>query len=251
MDERKTFTGPIENPAASQLRAVAYARVSTLLNQDPEQQLILIRQFASARGFALTNEYVDKGISGVRERRPALDALIADAKRGRFKILVVTALDRVGRSTKHLLNLLDELNHFGVRLVSLRENLDFTTPTGQLILTVLAAVSSLEREIIRDRIRNSLAAKKLAAQQSGSGWRSGRPSVMTEEIREQIFSLRAQGLSIRSIERTLDKRVSRATIGATLNSSQSHCPENPPKSKSQHELKSTTYKPSKEGNDAS
>lgn len=237
MNESESVT----NDQSPRVRAAAYARVSTLLGQDPEQQLILIRQLALARSLEITREYVDKGISGVRERRPALDELVADARKGKFKILIVAALDRVGRSTKHLLNLLDELNHYGVRLVSLRENLDFSTPTGHMVLTVLAAVSSLEREIIRDRIRNSLAAKKLAAQQSGSGWRSGRPSIVTPALRDQVLNLRSEGLSIRAIERALNRKISRATIGLLLRENQTIRQENLKKTPEQPQAISTTY----------
>lgn len=197
-------------------KAVAYARVSTLLGQDPANQLLPIRQFVDAREMQLVEEYVDRGISGAKEKRPSLDRMIADARRGRFKIIVVAALDRLSRSTRHFLNLVSELDSYGVRLVSLRENLDYTTPTGQMVLTILAAVATLERQIIAERIKNALAARKIAAQQNGSGWKCGRPTVITEAVRDEVIALRRDGLSIRNIERRLGRKVSRTTITRLL-----------------------------------
>lgn len=198
------------------VRAVAYARVSTLLGQDANLQLVNIRQFAEARGFELVDSYIDQGISGIRERRPSLDRMIADARRGRFKVLIVAALDRIGRNTKHLLTLIDELAGYGVRLVSLRESIDLTTPQGQLVLTILSAVSQLEREITRERIRSALQAKKLAAQQAGSSWRCGRPPVLDEELTDQVLLLHSKGYSVRAIEQALDRKVGRSTISRCL-----------------------------------
>ena len=112
------------------VKAAAYCRVSLYLEQSPEGQLVNIRQFAQVRGFDLVDEYVDHGVSGVRERRPGLDRLVADARRGRFKVLIVTGIDRIGRNTRHLLNLIHELSGYGVSLVSLRENIDMGVSLG-------------------------------------------------------------------------------------------------------------------------
>jgi putative DNA-invertase from lambdoid prophage Rac len=180
------------------VKAVAYARCSLMLKQDPNLQLINIREFAKARGFDLAQEYVDQ-IHGDRERRPGLDKLIADAKMGKFKVLICTGIDRMFRSTTHMLVLLDELHHYGVSLISIREQLDFSTPAGQMTLTVLAACATLEKQLISERIKTSLAAKKFAAQESGSGWRCGRPSVTGSEVTKRVIELREQGLSVRQI----------------------------------------------------
>jgi DNA invertase Pin-like site-specific DNA recombinase len=176
-----------------------YARVSTLLNQDPENQLIHLRSFAKARGFEVVAELVDKGISGAKERRPALDELRQSALKGEFQLIGVAALDRLGRNTKHLLILIDELKHCSVSIISLREGIDFSSPIGQATLTIISAISQLERNLISERIKNALAAKKMAAEQSGSGWRCGRETVVTEELIKQVKELRGQGVSIRKI----------------------------------------------------
>lgn len=188
---------------SSGLRAVAYARVSTLLGQDPELQLVALRQFAQARGFVIVKEIVDKGISGAKERRPGLDELVRDAQRGRYKVILVSALDRLARDTRHLLNLIHELSAYRVAVISIRENIDFTTPIGQASLAILGAIATLEREITRDRIRNALAAKRITAEQTGSGWRCGRPTLLSPALERRVKVLRDEGKSLRAIERQL------------------------------------------------
>ena len=125
-------------------RAAIYARVSTL-DQEPENQLAELRQYVTARGWTAV-EYVDRGVSGAKERRPALDRLIRDARRRRFDVLVCWRLDRLGRSLKHLVTLLDELAALGVAFVSC------TTPAGRLQLHILAALAEFERARIAERV---------------------------------------------------------------------------------------------------
>ncbi len=196
----------------------AYCRVSTLLGQTNDNQLTPIREFCTARGFTLATEreYCDQGISGAKERRPALDQLLADARRGKFKVIIVAALDRFGRNVKHLLTMLDELNALGVKFISLRENIDLSTPQGQLIMTVLAAFSQLEREITRQRIREALAARKIMAAQTNSGWRCGRPNVVTAEVRQKILMLHLQGQSIRRITDGINRVCSHSTVAKVI-----------------------------------
>src|ERR1700730_4165116 len=110
------------------MKAAIYARVSTL-DQQPENQLQELRRYCEARGWAAT-EYVDRGVSGAKDRRPALDQLLADAKRRKFDVLVCWRLDRLGRNLRHLILLLDELQALGVAFVSLAEGIDATTPAG-------------------------------------------------------------------------------------------------------------------------
>lgn len=189
------------NDVVIKSKAAAYARVSTLLGQDPEHQLVSIRSFAEGRSFDLTDEYVDHGISGTKERRPLLDKMVRDARLGKFKIIIIVGIDRLARDTRHLLNLINELNHYGVSVISLRENIDFTTPMGQAALAIFGAMASLERSLISERIKTALAAKKLAAQQTGSGWRCGRPTGLTKDKEAEILRLQKDGHSIRAIAR--------------------------------------------------
>lgn len=180
-----------------------YARVSTLLNQDPENQLIHLRKLAENRGFKVVGEFVDKGISGTKDRRPALDEMLKRARRGEFQLIGVAALDRLGRNTKHLLIMIDELKHFNVSILSIREGIDFSSPIGAATLTIISAISQLERNLISERIKNALAAKKMAAQQMGSDWRCGRSPVITDDLVKKVHLLRSQGASIRKIAKEL------------------------------------------------
>ena len=131
------------------MRAALYARVSTL-DQEPENQLQELRRYVEARGWT-AQEYVDHGISGAKDRRPALDDLVRDAKRRTLDVLVCWRLDRLGRNLKHLIMLLDDLQALGVAFVSLAEGIDATTPAGKLQLHILAAIAEFERARLRER----------------------------------------------------------------------------------------------------
>jgi DNA invertase Pin-like site-specific DNA recombinase len=108
-------------------RAVLYCRVSTL-DQNPETQLLDLRQFAVQRGLDIVGEYTDHGFSGAKARRPELDRMMEDARRHRFDVLIVWSIDRLARNTKHLLQVLDELNGRGIQFVSQREAIDTEGP---------------------------------------------------------------------------------------------------------------------------
>ena len=156
------------------LRAAVYARVSTL-DQEPENQLDELRRYVTARGWSGV-EYVDQGVSGAKERRPALDQVIQDARRRKFDVLVVWRLDRLGRNLKHLVTLLDELQALGVAFVSLGEGLDCTTPAGRLQLHVLAALAEFERARIAERVQAGLARARKQGKRLGRP-RAARPAV--------------------------------------------------------------------------
>jgi DNA invertase Pin-like site-specific DNA recombinase len=148
------------------VRAAVYARVSTA-DQTAENQLLQLRAYVQARGWDAA-EYVDC-ISGTKDRRPELDRIVADAKRRKVDTLVVWKLDRLGRSLKHLVMLLDELQSLGVAFVSLGESIDTGTPAGRLQLHLLAAVAQFERERIVERVRAGLERART------QGKRLGRP----------------------------------------------------------------------------
>ena len=156
------------------MRVALYARVSTL-DQEPENQLDELRQYVTARGWTAV-EYTDHGISGAKERRPALDDLLRDARRRRFDVLICWRLDRLGRSLKHLVTLLDELQALGVAFVSLGEGIDCTTPAGRLQLHILAALAEFERARISERVTAGLARARR------QGKRLGRPRLTRQPV---------------------------------------------------------------------
>lgn len=206
-----------DNPSKP-MRAALYARVSLALSQqDPENQLVHLREAARQRRFTVFKEYVDRA-SGAKERRPALEDLIKDARARRFTVIFITALDRAARDTRHLLNLIHELDGLGVSVISLREGLDLSSqnPMSKAIVSILGAVASLEKSLIADRIKSALAAKKALAIQNGTDWRCGRPKVINEETIEEVKRLRAEGVSIRQIAKRMDNRVSRTTVERIL-----------------------------------
>src|ERR1700730_916365 len=133
------------------MKAAIYARVSTV-DQEPENQLQELRRYVEARSWRAV-EYVDRGVSGAKERRPALDQLVADARRRRFDVVVCWRLDRLGRNLRHLITLLDELQALGVAFVSLAEGIDATTPAGRLQMQILGAIAEFEKGRIVERVR--------------------------------------------------------------------------------------------------
>jgi DNA invertase Pin-like site-specific DNA recombinase len=149
------------------MRAAIYARVSTF-DQEPENQLLELRRYVDARGWT-GHEYVDRGVSGSKDRRPALDALVTDAKRRKFDVLVCWRLDRLGRNLRHLVTLIEELNAIGIGFASLGEGIDTDTPSGRLQLHILAALAEFERGRLRERVLAGLARAR------AQGVRLGRP----------------------------------------------------------------------------
>jgi DNA invertase Pin-like site-specific DNA recombinase len=175
------------------IRQVAlYARVSTLHGQqDPEMQLSELREYAGRRGLTIYQEYVDQGVSGSKESRPALNQLISDARRCRFDAVLVWKIDRFGRSLKHLVNSLADLSAWGIAFVSLRDNLDLSTPSGRLMFQIIGAMAEFERALIQERVKAGLRNAK------AKGKQIGRPRQQID--RSKVLALRAEGLSWRAI----------------------------------------------------
>tara|TARA_R110002072_G_scaffold166502_2_gene319746 strand:- start:1383 stop:2009 length:627 start_codon:yes stop_codon:yes gene_type:complete len=138
------------------LKAALYARVSTN-DQDAETQLRELRQYVERRGWSLVEEFVDHGVSGSKTSRPALNRLMKRAQRRDVDVIVVWALDRLGRSLSHLVALMDQLGALGVDLAVLTQPIDTTTPTGKLTFQILGAVAEFERSMIRSRVRAGVA----------------------------------------------------------------------------------------------
>lgn len=197
------------------MRAAIYARVSTSNHgQDVGMQTRELRQFCEARGWTVTAEYVDEGISGAKDSRPELNRLIADAHKRRFDAVIVWRFDRFARSVSHLLRALETFNSLGIAFVSLSEQIDTTTPTGKMIFTVLGAVAELERSLIAERVRAGLRNAR------AKGKRLGRPRVAVDAAR--IASLRASGQSWREIADALG--VSVGTVHAVAQNRSKNLP---------------------------
>ncbi len=173
--------------------AALYARVSTL-DQNCELQLQDLRRYAGQR-FAQYREYIDVGVSGAQRHRPQLDALMKDAHKRLFDVVLVWKFDRFARSLKHLIESLDEFSSLGIDFVSYTEGIDTTTPTGQLLFHIVGAVAQFERDLIAERVRAGMAhARSL-------GKRIGRPPARVDLT--TVASLRSQGRSWREIARVL------------------------------------------------
>ena len=168
------------------LRAAIYARVSTA-DQTCENQLLELHRYVDARGWTGV-DYVDRGISGAKDRRPALDSLLKDARRRRFDVLIVWRLDRLGRNLRHLVVTLEDLSALGIGFVSLNEGIDATTPAGRLQMAVLGAMAQFERERIAERVRAGLARAKAQGQRLGR-----RPHRISDDDLERVASLSIRG----------------------------------------------------------
>ena len=149
------------------MRTALYARVSRN-DQDTTNQLIDLRAYAKNRDWTF-GEYVDEGVSGARESRPELNRLLRDVKARRVDRVVCWSLDRVGRNLKHLVTLLDDLHALGVSFVSLKEGIDWSTPSGRLQAQLLACIAEFERARLRERVVAGLARARM------EGRRIGRP----------------------------------------------------------------------------
>jgi DNA invertase Pin-like site-specific DNA recombinase len=189
-----SMTSSKESNIKPAIRAALYARISTLNHgQDPEVQLRELRDYCQRRGFTVAHEYVDRGISGSREKRPALDKLLEDCQKRLVDAVVVYRYDRFARSLRQLVNSLEEFRALDIEFISIHEGVDTSTPNGRLIFGIFASIAEFEKELIRDRVRSGLAAAK------ARGKRLGRPRV--EANTQQIAALRGSGASWRTISR--------------------------------------------------
>jgi DNA invertase Pin-like site-specific DNA recombinase len=179
-------------------------RVSSV-DQHPETQLYDLRQMAAQRGFEIVEEYTDR-ISGVKARRPGLDELMRDARRGRFDVVLVWASDRIARSVRHFLEVLDEMNRLNIEFISFREQIDTGGPLGRAIVVIIGAIAELERNLIIERVRAGMRRARLEGRHIGR-----RP---LELDRAAILRDRQHGQSLGQLAKSYS--VSRATIHRVL-----------------------------------
>ena len=182
-------------------KAVLYARVSTP-DQHLENQILDLRKLAAQRGFEVVREYCDRGVSGSKAKRPGLDTMIADARRGEFSVVLVAAFDRIARSTKNFLEIVDELHALNIEFISAREAIDTTGAMGRMFITMIGSIAELERSLIVERIRAGMRRAKL------EGQRLGRAPLNVD--RAAIVRDRLSGMSLTQTAKR--HKVSRATV---------------------------------------
>jgi DNA invertase Pin-like site-specific DNA recombinase len=185
-----------------------YARVSKFDKQNPETQLLPLRQYARRRGFEIVHEYVDDGICGAVRQRPSLDQMMRDAALARFEAVIVARFDRFARNVKHLIDAAEEFETRNIDFISLAEAIDTTTPIGKMFFTILGAVAQFERDLIRERIRMGINRVRQ------SGIKLGRPLRIVDS--ERILQMRREKQSLRAIAEVLE--VSKDKVRSVLQS---------------------------------
>jgi DNA invertase Pin-like site-specific DNA recombinase len=192
------------------IRVALYARCSTLdRGQDPELQLVPLREYCQRRGFSIVREYVDNGISGSKDHRPQLDRLLDAARKRQIDLILVWKLDRFGRSLKQLVMALEEISSLGIGFISYQDNIDLTTAQGRLMFHIIGAMAEFERELIRERVKAGLENARR------KGKRIGRKPIPHIDI-EKAIQLHKQDplLSIRGIAKKT--RLSKSLVGKVL-----------------------------------
>jgi DNA invertase Pin-like site-specific DNA recombinase len=192
-------------------KAAIYARVSTP-DQHVETQLYDLRKLAAQRGFEVSREYCDRGISGSKARRPGLDAMMTDARRGEFSVLLVAAFDRVARSTKNFLEIVDELHDLGIEFISAREAIDTSGPMGRMFVTLIGSIAELEKSILVERIRAGMRRARM------EGQRLGRAPLNIDHA--ALVRDRRAGMSLTCVAKKY--RVSRASVVRFVRDAKQH-----------------------------
>ena len=175
------------------MKVVLYTRVSTQ-DQSTDLQTSDLKRYCEQRGLEIHKEYCDQGISGTKDKRPALNELMEDARKRKFAVVLCWRFDRFARSTKHLITALEEFHHLGIDFISYQENIDTSSPLGKAMFTIVSAIAELERSIILDRVRAGLRRAK------ENGKRLGRPKRLNLDL-DEIRRMREQGLSFSTIAR--------------------------------------------------
>ena len=182
-------------------RAAIYVRVSTP-DQHVESQLYDLRQLASQRGYEIVHEYEDRGVCGKKARRPGLDLLMADARRKKFSVVLVAAFDRIARSTRNFLQVVDELDSLGIEFVSRREGVATGDGVGRLFMTIISAIAELERSLVVERVKSGMRRARLEGRQIGRA--------RLDVDREQVVIDRRSGMSLTQVAKR--HNISRASV---------------------------------------
>jgi DNA invertase Pin-like site-specific DNA recombinase len=182
-------------------KAAIYTRVSTS-DQSIQSQLYDLREMAAQRGYEIVHEYQDCGISGTKARRPGLDALMQDARRKKFSVVLVAAFDRIARSTRNFLQIIDELDSLGIEFISRREGVATGDAMGRLFVTIISAIAELERSLVVERVKSGIRRARLEGRQIGRA--------RLDVDREQVVSDRRSGLSLTQVAKR--HNISRASV---------------------------------------
>jgi len=191
------------------IRTALYLRVSTA-DQKPDLQFDGLRRYAKRADLKIDQEYLDVAISGRKQGRPQLDALMKAARCREFDCVLVWKFDRFARSTKHLLAALEEFDHLGIRFVSVQDQIDTSSPLGKAMFTLVGAMAELESSLISERVSAGMQAAK------ARGKHLGRPQI-PKRLRDEALQLaKTTDLSIRKIHEQMGGKVSRSVIGAIV-----------------------------------
>jgi DNA invertase Pin-like site-specific DNA recombinase len=192
--------------------AAIYVRVSTP-DQHVESQLYDLRELAAQKGYEIVHEYEDRGVCGKKARRPGLDALMADARRKRFSVVLVAAFDRIARSTRNFLHVIDELESLEIEFISRREGVATGDAMGRLFVTIISAIAELERSLVVERVKSGMRRAKLEGRQIGRS--------RLDVNREQVVQDRRSGMSLTQVAKR--HNISRASVCRLMKEANSDC----------------------------
>ena len=192
--------------------AAIYVRVSTP-DQHVESQLYDLRELASQRGFEVVHEYEDRGVCGKKARRPGLDLLMADARRKKFSVVLVAAFDRIARSTRNFLHVIDELESLEIEFISRREGVATGDAMGRLFVTIISAIAELERSLVVERVKSGMRRAKLEGRQVGRA--------RLDINREQVVQDRRSGMSLTQVAKR--HSISRASVCRLMKEANGDC----------------------------
>lgn len=208
MSKKEYHSGRKRGPSKGQdgTRAALYLRVSTA-DQKPDLQYDGLRAYAARAGLDIVQDYCDVAVSGRREGRPQLNALMAAARHHDIDCVLVWKFDRFARSTRHLLMALEEFDHLGVRFVSVQDQIDTDSPMGRAMFTVIGAMAELESSLISERVIAGMRAAE------ARGKHLGRPAIPKLVVSQIEALATSTDLSVRQIQAKIGARASRGIVG--------------------------------------
>lgn len=208
MSEKEFLTGQRGRASGPQPgnRAALYLRVSTA-GQRPDLQQDGLHAYAGRAGLAVVRSYCDVAVSGRKEGRPQLQALMAAARRREIDCVLVWKFDRFARSARHLLVALEEFDYLGGRFVSVQDQVDTASPMGRAMFTIIGAMAELESSLIGERVTAGMRAA------ASRGKHLGRPPTSRIVVGEIEALAKSTNLSVRQIQQKMGEKVSRGVVG--------------------------------------